>query len=203
MHPPETIATKRLLLRRARPDDAQALFDTYAGDPQATRYLSWRTHESVGETSEFLGEAESSWAEGNEFIWVLVPHDVGHAVGAIGAVAGAHGVEIGYVLGRDWWGRGLMTEAVGSVMDWLRAQPSVYRIWAYCAVDHIRSAQVLERAGMTYEATLRRWISLPNLADEPVDALVFAWTRNDTRGRTGATAQHSDTRTASSTRSHG
>lgn len=180
MHPPETISTERLLLRRARPDDAQALFDAYASDPQATRFLSWRTHESVAQTREFLDSAESSWTDGSEFIWVLVPRDGGdggNAVGALGAVSGAHGVEIGYVLGRDWWGHGLMTEAVLSVVGWLRAQPSVYRIWAYCAVDHLRSARVLERAGMAHEATLRRWAQLPNLADEPVDALVFAWTR--------------------------
>jgi hypothetical protein len=30
---------------------------------------------------------------------------------------------------------------------------------------------------MTYEGTLRRWVELPNLADEPCDALVFAWAR--------------------------
>lgn len=177
MHPPATFDTERLLLRRATVDDAPALFDAYASDPQATRYLSWRTHESVAETREFLEQAVSSWDDGSEFIWVLVLHGAQDAIGAAAAAPGAHGVEIGYVLGRQWWGRGLMTEAIGALMAWLRAQPEVFRIWAYCESGHVRSARVLERAGMTHEADLRRWIALPNLADEPCDAKVFAWIR--------------------------
>jgi RimJ/RimL family protein N-acetyltransferase len=199
MHPPETFTTERLLLRRPRPDDAQALFDAYASDPQATRYLSWRTHESVTETAEFLRDATTSWADGSEFIWVLVPPGRTDAVGAIGAAPGPHGVEIGYVLGRDWWGQGFATEALTGLMDWLRAQPGVYRIWAYCAVEHARSARVLQRGGMTYEATLRRWVELPNLADEPVDALVFAWTRPATQ----VGAERAGAHPASSARSGG
>jgi RimJ/RimL family protein N-acetyltransferase len=177
MQPPDSFATDRLLLRRARDDDAPALFDAYASDPQATRYLSWRTHETVAQTKEFLEQAQATWTNGSEFIWVLVPRGGSDPIGALGAVPGQHGVEIGYVLGRDWWGQGLMPEAVISVMRWLREQPNVYRIWAYCAVGHDRSARVLERSGMTYEGTLRRWVELPNLADEPCDALVFAWAR--------------------------
>lgn len=177
MRPPERFTTEHLLLRRALADDAQALFDVYASDPQATRYLAWRTHESVAQTREFMDQAVASWTDGSEYIWVLVPRDGDTAIGALGAVPGQHGVEIGYVLGREWWGRGLMTEAVTQVMTWWQRQPDVYRIWAYCAVGHRRSVRVLERAGMTYEATLRRWAVLPNLADEPCDADMFAWIR--------------------------
>jgi ribosomal-protein-alanine N-acetyltransferase len=197
MQPPETFETDRLLLRRARADDAQGLFDAYANDPQATRYLSWRTHESVAQTREFLDQAESDWTDGSEFIWVLVAREGSNPIGAIGVAAGAHGMEIGYVLGREWWGRGLMIEAVSPVMRWLQAQSSVHRIWAYCAVDHVRSARVLQRAGMSYEATLGRWVTLPNLSDEPVDAKVFAWTRSDTRGSAHAVAEAFDTHLAS------
>jgi ribosomal-protein-alanine N-acetyltransferase len=139
MQPPDSFATDRLLLRRARDDDAQALFDAYASDPQATRYLSWRTHETVAQTKEFLEEAQARWASGSEYIWVLVPHGGSEAIGALGAVPGPHGVEIGYVIGREWWGQGLMVEAVTEVMRWLKQQPAVYRIWAYCAVEHDRA----------------------------------------------------------------
>lgn len=178
MQPPEKLETERLVLRRARSDDAQALFDAYANDPQATRYLSWRTHESAVQTKEFLEDAESSWEDGSEFIWVLIPREETMPIGALGAALSGHGVEIGYVLGRDWWGQRLMVEAVASVMDWLQRQPSVYRIWAYCEANHLRSIRILERSGMAYEGTLKRWIVLPNLADEPCDAKVFAWTRS-------------------------
>ncbi|CAN5903980.1 GNAT family protein [soil metagenome] len=189
MEPPEHLHTERLRLRPATVTDATALFDAYASDPQATRYLSWRTHETVDETREFLADAQARWHEGSEFIWVLVPrasgastHDddrSGAPIGAIGAAITPHGVEIGYVLGAVWWGRGLARDALTAVMRWLQSQPEVFRVWAYCAVDHLQSARVLERSGMTYEGTLRRWVVLPNLADEPCDAWVYSWVRTD------------------------
>ncbi|MBW3606317.1 MAG: GNAT family N-acetyltransferase [Actinobacteria bacterium] len=172
--------------------DAAALFDAYASDPQATRYLSWRTHETVDDTRAFLEDAQARWTDGAEFIWALVPKDADadptggretldtiDPVGALGAAATPHGVEIGYVLGRSWWGQGMAREALVAVMGWLRSQPDVFRVWAYCAVDHHQSARVLERSGMTYEGTLRRWVVLPNLADEPCDAWVYSWVRHD------------------------
>lgn len=180
MHPPERLETERLILRRAHLDDAPALFQAYANDPQATRYLSWRTHESVNQTAEFLEGVDASWDSGQEHVWVLVPADEAEPIGAVGATTDMHGVEIGYVLGRDFWGRGLMVEAVRAVLSWFAEQPSVYRVWAYCAVNHERSAQVLLRSGMTYEGTLRRWVLLPNIADEPCDARVFSWIRTGT-----------------------
>lgn len=177
MHPPERLETERLILRRVHLDDAPALFAVYASDPQATQYLSWRTHESVQQTTEFLEGVDASWDGGQEHVWVLQPRDAANPIGSIGAASDIHGVEIGYVLGREHWGQGLMVEAVRAVMDWFQQQSSVYRVWAYCMVDNARSARVLQRAGMTYEATLRRWVLLPNIADEPCDALVFSWVR--------------------------
>lgn len=179
MNAPDTFRTDRLLLRRVSADDVSALYETYAADPEVTTFLSWPTHQSPAETQEFVDHALATWEDGSEFIWVLVPHDHGRPIGAVGAVPGPHGVEIGYVLGQQWWGRGLMAEAVTAVMEWLQQQPGIYRIWAYCAAVHERSARVLERSGMSYEALLRRWVVLPNFAEEPSDAKVYAWIRPD------------------------
>ncbi len=179
MRPPEQLDTARLRLRQAHVDDAQALFDTYTSDPHTTRYLSWRTHESVDQTIEFLTDATARWNDGTEFVWVLVLRGDDRPIGAIGAANTAHGVEIGYVVGRPWWGRGFASEALGALMAWLRTQPDVYRIWAYCAVDHHKSARVLEGSGMTYEGTLRRWVVLPNIAAEPCDCRVYSWIRTE------------------------
>lgn len=177
MYPPERLRTDRLLLRRIGPDDVSGLFGAYASDSDATRYLSWNTHTSPAQTQEFVDHALRSWDDGSEYTWALVTHDEQRLIGAMSAAVTPHGVELGYVLSVPWWGRGLMIEAVGALMTWLREQPDVFRIWAYCHVDHRRSAKVLERSGMTYEATLHRWIVLPNLSDEPSDAKAFAWIR--------------------------
>lgn len=181
MQPPQRFNTDRMLVRRIGPDDVTALFESYASDPEATRYLSWPTHTSPAQTQQFVDHTIDSWDSGSEFTWAPVPHGQTELIGALSAAMTPHGVEIGYVLSPSWWGKGLMVEAVTALMKWLRDQPDVFRIWAYCHVDHQRSVRVLERSGMAYEATLRRWIVLPNLSDEPSDAKVFAWIRPEGR----------------------
>lgn len=193
MRPPEHFATERLRLRPVERGDAAALFEAYASDPHATRYLSWRTHDTPEQTAEFLADAEQRWHDGSECIWALDLRAEQRAIGALGAAESPHGVEIGYVLDRGWWGRGLMTEALAAVMEWLCDQPDVYRVWAYCAVGHRRSAAVLERAGMQFEGTLRRWVVLPNLDAAPQDADVYSWVRGDARpGPVGRAHVHRD-----------
>ena len=50
----------------------------------------------------------------------------------------------------------------------------MYRISAICHVDNIRSARVLERAGLSFEGRLVRHTVFPNISTEPQDVLQFA-----------------------------
>ncbi|CAN0345066.1 unnamed protein product, partial [Ectocarpus sp. 4 AP-2014] len=47
---PTTLTTDRLFLRPPRIEDAEALYERYGSDPQATYYLSWKTHATVADT---------------------------------------------------------------------------------------------------------------------------------------------------------
>ncbi|WP_006247413.1 GNAT family N-acetyltransferase [Mycolicibacterium tusciae] len=60
-----------------------------------------------------------------------------------------HIVDFGYYLGRQWWGRGYMSEAVRLVLDSARSDPAVYHVSAHCYADNAASAQVLKRSGLT------------------------------------------------------
>ena len=51
---PGVIETSRLRLRRPAASDAPAVFTRYASDPAVTRFLGWRTHESLSDTQLFL-----------------------------------------------------------------------------------------------------------------------------------------------------
>ena len=86
-------------------------------------------------------------------------------------------IDIGYVLARPLWRRGLMSEAMGSLVQWALGHPEVYRIWAVCDVDNPASARVMEKAGMQYEGRMARYLIHPNVSDEPRDALLYAITR--------------------------
>ena len=175
MKPPATIATARLRLRSPVIEDAEAIFATYAQDAEVTRYLSFRPHQTPSDTREFLRRCAAGWAAADgPFTWIIILREDGRLAGAIDIRPQGSRVELGYVLGRAYWGRGLMTEVVGAVSDWALAQPDVHRVRAVCDVDNRASARVLEKAGMEREGRLRRWMSHPNVCTTPRDCWCYA-----------------------------
>ena len=85
-----------------------------------------------------------------------------------------YSVELGYCLARRWWGRQIMSEVVSMLVDALRRDRAVYRVWAVCHVDNAGSAAVLRHCGLSYEGRLVRYGMFPNISAEPQDVLLFA-----------------------------
>jgi ribosomal-protein-alanine N-acetyltransferase len=152
------LETGRLLLRRMRLDDAEAMF-AYASDPEVTRYVLFETHRTVEDSEAFLRLAVEGYERGDFGGWGVVLKDSGAFVGTCGMdvnYAPEHArAELGYVLSRDHWGRGLMTEAVRAVIRFGFGRMELNRIQARCIAENTASARVMEKAGMTYEGTLR------------------------------------------------
>ena len=88
--------------------------------------------------------------------------------------AAPHRLEFGYVLGRRFWGLGLMTEALTEVVDWALRQDHLFRISALCDVENIGSARVMEKSGLVREGLMRRLMMHPNISDEPRDCYSYA-----------------------------
>jgi RimJ/RimL family protein N-acetyltransferase len=174
MKPPATIETARLRLRPPVTDDAEAIFTTYARDPEATRYVSFPTYQSSAEAREYLRRCAVGWAGDGPFTWVILLRENGRLAGAIDIRPQDRRVELGYILGREHWGHGYMTEVVRALSEWVLAQPEVHRVWAVCDVDNRASARVLEKAGMEREGRLRRWAVHPNISATPRDFWCYA-----------------------------
>jgi ribosomal-protein-alanine N-acetyltransferase len=175
MTPPTSIETSRLRLRVPRVDDAPALFEAYATDPEVTRYLAWRPHTRVAETEWFLrNHCETGWAASGPYPWMICLAETGAPVGMIDLRPSGHSAEIGYALARRHWGRGLMPEAARAVTHWAIAQPEIERVWAVCDVDNLASARVLEKIGMWREGLLRAWTVHPNMSPRPRDVWSFS-----------------------------
>ncbi|MBW1879562.1 MAG: GNAT family N-acetyltransferase [Deltaproteobacteria bacterium] len=176
--PPRTLDTLRLHLRPGTLADAQAIFDSYATDPEVVRYLCFRPHQSLADTRVFLEAVERAWESGEgERALVIVHRDLGRIVGAIGIRKAGPRVEVGYVLERARWGEGLMTEVVVAVRDAAFADPDVSRFQALCDVENVASARVMEKAGMVLEGTLRSYEIHPNRSEVPRDCWCYAVVR--------------------------
>jgi RimJ/RimL family protein N-acetyltransferase len=171
---PERIATARLVLRRPRASDAEAIFARYASDPEVTRYMGWPRHESLADTRAFLAFSDELWQA-----WPAGPYLVESADGVLLGSTGflfetPYRAETGYVLAKQAWGRGYATEALQGVVD-LSGGLGLRRLEARCHAEHERAFRVLERCGFVREGRLRAYSIFPNLGpDRPCDVFSYA-----------------------------
>jgi RimJ/RimL family protein N-acetyltransferase len=172
--PPERFQTARLTLRRPTLDDAQAIFEEYAADPDVTKYLVFKPHVEVETVRVFLRELMAAVEEGARFPWAITLTGADRPIGMLEIRVDGTGGNIGYVLAKRHWGRGYMPEALRVVVDWAMAQPEIYRVWAFCDVDNVTSARVMDKIGMQREGILRRWSVSPNVSDEPRDCFCYS-----------------------------
>ncbi len=173
----EQIEFERLLLRCPSEADAEEMFARYAQDPEVCRYMSWTPHASVSGTREYIQRCIEQRQLGSSCNWLIYPRCGGPLLGSVGFAVKQHLVQFGYCLARDAWGQGYATEAARAIVATALADSAVWRVQAYCDVENRASARVLEKAGLTFEGTLRRYLVLPNLGDVPRDVHVYARVR--------------------------
>src|SRR5215468_11224629 len=137
MRPPEIIETPRLTLRPPVMTDAEAIFTGYAQDAEVAKYMIWRPHENVEETRDFVWRCVQAWEDGSAYSWIITRKEDGRLIGMIESRVKGVGMNIGYVLARDHWGRGYIPEAALSVIDWGLSQNGIFRVWALCDVDNL------------------------------------------------------------------
>lgn len=175
---PETLETRRLLLRRAAPADAEQIFQAYAQDPEVTRFLVWRPHRSVDTVRQFLEACDARWQMGQAYPYVIVLKENAELIGMIEIRPNGHRADFGFGLARNHWGKGLMPEAISTVVSFGLSQPTIYRIEATCDIENTASARALEKAGLVREGVLRKYIIHPNISAEPRDSLLYAITKS-------------------------
>ncbi|MBR5536321.1 MAG: GNAT family N-acetyltransferase [Clostridia bacterium] len=154
----QTLESRRLILRPFSVEDAGAMYRNWASDPEVTKYLTWPTHTGEAITEGILREWVPHYEEPCYYHWAIVLKDSGEPVGSIAVMSLDERVEkatVGYCLGRAWWHRGFMTEALNLVIDFLFNRVGLQRVEAYHDPRNPHSGAVMRKCGMTYEGTLR------------------------------------------------
>ena len=153
------IETNRLILRRFAVEDAQAMFDNWASDPEVTKYLTWPPHERAAATEQLLKLWVDDYAREDVFQWAITLKENGDApIGSIAVVnrdERTDSVELGYCIGRAWWRRGIMTEALGAVVDFMFDEAGARRVACRHDANNPHSGAVMKKCGLRYEGTLR------------------------------------------------
>lgn len=96
------IQTDRLILRQLTPDYAQDVFDTYAQDPEACRYMSWTPHSDVEVTKQFLTEQEAKREQGTAYTYAIIRKDDNVFIGSIELRPKKTFANFGYVSGKKF-----------------------------------------------------------------------------------------------------
>lgn len=153
------IETKRLTLRRFILEDAQAMYENWASDPEVTKYLTWPAHGSAEVSAMVLSDWTAHYEEDTFYQWAIVPKDLGQPIGSISVVSRndrAELVHIGYCIGRAWWHQGIMTETLQAVLDFFFEEVGVNRVETRHDPNNPHSGAVMRKCGMKYEGTLRQ-----------------------------------------------
>jgi [ribosomal protein S5]-alanine N-acetyltransferase len=177
------MTTERLVLRALQPDDAEALHEAFA-DVEANIYGS---HPAVTSIEQSRERVAVSIADPHWRAWAITLRDGDdRAIGTVASYEKRQGkvTEIGYMLGRAFWGRGIVTEAVTALVDLLFAEGQ-RRVFADTDPDNIASIRVAERLGFTLEARLRgEWETHIGVRD----SLIFGMLRDEWAARKGGQA---------------
>lgn len=150
------LRTDRCTLRPFRPADAVSLAQ-HADNRQV-----WLNLRDLFPHPYTLADAEEYIARvAAEVPVTRFAIEVGHvAIGSVGLKLGSdierRSAEIGYWLGEAYWGRGIMSAAVGAVTGYAHRELNLLRVFAVPFVRNPASARVLQRAGYQLEGTMRR-----------------------------------------------
>ena len=157
----KTLETQRLFLRPFRAEDAKAMYDNWASSPEVTKFLSWPAYQSIDDAHAILKIWLEEYGHPEFYQWAIVLKELGEPIGSISVVNQDSRVdmaEIGYCIGKPWWGRGLMPEALEAVKKFLFAEVGMQRIEAGHDPENPASGAVIRKCGFVYEGTFRRRI---------------------------------------------
>jgi len=153
------LETRRLILRRFSLEDAPAMYRNWASDPEVTKYLTWPTYTDPAMADAILSDWTKSYARDDFYQWAIELKQLNEPVGSISVVSHNDALQIahiGYCLGRAWWHKGIMSEALQAVIDYLFDQVGMRRIESLHDPNNPHSGGVMRKCGMQYEGTHRQ-----------------------------------------------
>lgn len=154
----KTINTNRLILRRFKVSDAYDMFKNWANDDVVTKYLTWNPHGDISVTKSLLEEWVKDYNIASTYNWVIQFKNNDEIIGGISVVKineDDQCFEIGYCMSKDHWSKGIMSESLKAVIDYLFNQVGANKITAKHDIRNIASGKVMLKCGMSYVETLK------------------------------------------------
>ncbi|MCT2536044.1 GNAT family N-acetyltransferase [Aquibacillus koreensis] len=153
-----TLETERLILRKVTLQDVEDMYQ-YGSNPEVSKYVTWDTHQSLSDSKGFIEFIINQYEDMKIAPWGIEYKANSKFIGTVDFVwwePKQQTAEIGYVIAKECWGKGLTTEAAKALIKFGFQKMDLVRIQARCSSENIGSQRVMEKAGMTYEGTMRK-----------------------------------------------
>ena len=147
------LETERLLLRKFKTEDAPCVYKNYAGNDNVTKYLTWPTHLSVGDSYKYIDFVVKSYEAGRHYKWAIVLKSIGEVIGSISIVRAREeedDVEIGYCISENFWHMGIASEALNAVIQFVKRDMGPHRIFAGHDINNPHLGSVMKKCGMNF-----------------------------------------------------
>jgi RimJ/RimL family protein N-acetyltransferase len=151
------LETRRLILRRLLPADLDELFALYR-DPEIRRFFPEGTL-TYGETRDELEFFLAGHPDHPELgLWATIDRESDRFIGRCGllpwTIEGRAETEVAFLLAKEYWGRGLGTEAAQGIVRYAVEKLGLSRLVCLVAPQNVASAKVARNIGMTLEAEM-------------------------------------------------
>lgn len=129
----------------------------WASDKEVTKYLTWLPHLNVKVTKNVIKNWVNNYSSDNYYKWTIVLKENGNE--PIGDISVVNLKEqesittIGYCIGKIWWNKGITSETLKLVIDFLFDEVGLKQIEAEYDSNNLSSGKVMQKCGMQYKKT--------------------------------------------------
>lgn len=153
------LETERLLLREVQENDAEEIFDCWLQDEEVSKYMWWKACNDIEEAHKFvafeIGQIQNEkWNR-----WMILLKETQEIIGTCLVFYNKEDREshwdISYNLGKKFWGKGYITEAMKRVMQFAESELGMTECVTSYAKQNDNSANVLHKLGFCDEKEIR------------------------------------------------
>jgi len=150
------VTSERLMLRAMKRDDAESIYQILS-DPEVIRYDTVDLFTSIDQAKTLIDYFQQAYNKKKAIFWGISMKNDSKIIGFCKCEIECPGVrvDLGYDLNSAYWNRGIMTEALEVLIDFIWSDIKVNRIEAAVSTNNKSSIRVLEKVGFQCEGILR------------------------------------------------
>lgn len=151
------IETARLKLRCLAENDAASIY-AVRSDFEVTKYNSGAAYTDISQAVGLISRSIDGFQNKRSLYWALLLKESGEVVGQLGYNCWDqenHSADVGFDLRRDYWGKGIMKEALGAIISFGLQNMGLNRIGAQVSTYNDNCVHLLESLGFKHEGTMR------------------------------------------------